>query len=49
MPLKKRLKAALARENWVGTACVLETVSRRVSIGGELRGLINEAAWRLRY
>lgn len=24
VPLKKRLKAVLAVENWVGTACVLE-------------------------
>lgn len=47
--IMKRLKAVLAVENWVGTACVLETASRRVSIGGELRGLINEAVWWLQY
>lgn len=47
--IKKRLKAVLAIENWVGTACVLEKASRRVSIGGELQGLINEDAWRLQY
>lgn len=28
-PLKKQLKAVLATENWVGTACVLETATRR--------------------
>lgn len=47
--LMKQLKTVLAIENWVGTACVLETASRSVSIGGELRGLINEAVWRLQY
>lgn len=45
----KQVKAALTSEKWVGTDCVFQAASRRVSIEGELRGLINEVAWLLRY
>lgn len=39
VPLKKQWNSVLATEkNWVGTACVLETASRRVSIGARAPG-----------
>lgn len=44
VPLETPLTAVVAVGGWVGTACVLETASRRAGIGGKLRGLMNEAA-----